>query len=68
MSARYCHGEETFTYEVDSKDVPTAMEEVAKIMKINRFTILYGFHINYGPMDGPLDELMRSVKVVAVLG
>lgn len=64
MSARYCHGEETFTYEVDSKDVPTAMEEVAKIMKTNRFTILYGFHINYGP----LDELMRSVKVVAVLG
>ena len=64
MSARFCHGEETFTYEVDSKDVPTAMEEVAKIMKTNRFTILYGFHINYGPMD----ELMHPVKVVAVLG
>ena len=64
MSARYCQAEETFTYEVESKDVPAAMEEVARIMRDNKLTMLYGFHIDYDPMDA----LSRFVRVVAVLG
>ena len=64
MSARYCHGEDTFTYEVESKDVPTALKEVAKVMKDNELTMLYGFNVDYDPMGIP----SYFVRVVAVLG
>ena len=63
MSARLCHAEKTFTYEVDARNVPSAMREVAKIMIDEKYTMLYGFSIDYHPYDDGY-----SVRVIAVLG